>query len=61
MRDLFGRRPAPEFEAWLARHGLLDAANRIRPRQLPGSFRALLGRDAEKPEAVIGLDRAQTP
>jgi ethanolamine ammonia-lyase large subunit len=21
MRDLFGRRPAPEFEAWLARQG----------------------------------------
>ena len=21
MRDLFGRRPAPEFEAWLARAG----------------------------------------
>ena len=25
MRDLFGRRPAPEFEAWLARQGLIDA------------------------------------
>jgi ethanolamine ammonia-lyase large subunit len=42
MRDLFGRRPAPEFEAWLARQGLLDAAQRIRPRALPGKFRALL-------------------
>ncbi len=42
MRDLFGRRPAPEFEAWLARQGLLDAAERIRPRALPGKFRALL-------------------
>jgi ethanolamine ammonia-lyase large subunit len=42
MRDLFGRRPAPEFEAWLSRQGLLDAANRIRPRALPGKFRALL-------------------
>jgi ethanolamine ammonia-lyase large subunit len=42
MRDLFGRRPAPEFEAWLARQGLLDAAERIRPRTLPGKFRALL-------------------
>ena len=36
MRDLFGRRPAPEFEAWLARQGLIDAADRIRPRSLPG-------------------------
>jgi ethanolamine ammonia-lyase large subunit len=42
MRDLFGRRPAPEFEAWLGRQGLMDAANRIRPRSLPGRFRALL-------------------
>ncbi len=38
MRDLFGRRPAPEFEAWLARQGLIDAADRIRPRDLPQQF-----------------------
>ena len=42
MRDLFGRRPAPEFEAWLARQGLIDEAHRIRPRGLPGRFQALL-------------------
>jgi ethanolamine ammonia-lyase large subunit len=42
MRDLFGRRPAPEFEGWLARQGLIDAANRIRPQRLPNPFRALL-------------------
>ena len=42
MRDLLGRRPAPEFEAWLQRQGLMDAANRIRPRHLPSGFRALL-------------------
>jgi ethanolamine ammonia-lyase large subunit len=42
MRDLFGRRPAPEFEAWLTRQGLMDAANRIRPREMPSRFRALL-------------------
>jgi ethanolamine ammonia-lyase large subunit len=42
MRDLLGRRPAPEFEAWLARQGLTDPANRIRPRHMPGHFRALL-------------------
>src|SRR3984957_8060305 len=44
MRDLFVRRPAPEFEAWLARQGLIDAADRIRPKSLPGRFRALLPR-----------------
>ena len=42
MRDLLARRPAPEFEAWLARQGLIDAAQRIRPRVLPSRFRALL-------------------
>jgi len=42
MRDLFGRRPAPEFEAWLERQGLMDDESRIRPRELPSRFRALL-------------------
>jgi ethanolamine ammonia-lyase large subunit len=42
MRDLFGRRPAPEFEVWLGRQGLMDAAGRIRPRSVPSRFRALL-------------------
>jgi ethanolamine ammonia-lyase large subunit len=42
MRDLLQRRPAPEFEAWLGRHGLTDDAERIRPRTMPGAFRALL-------------------
>jgi ethanolamine ammonia-lyase large subunit len=42
MRDLFGRRPAPEFETWLERQGLMDTANRIRPRSMPSRFRALL-------------------
>jgi ethanolamine ammonia-lyase large subunit len=42
MRDLLGRKPAPEFEAWLAQQGLMDAKERIRPRELPGHFRALL-------------------
>jgi ethanolamine ammonia-lyase large subunit len=42
MRDLFDRRPAPEFEAWLVRQGLTDASDRIRPRTMPGHFRALL-------------------
>src|SRR5947208_10176312 len=38
MRELLGRRPAPEFEAWLARQGLMDGAERVRPRSLPGHF-----------------------
>lgn len=42
MRDLYGRKPAPEFEAWLAKQGLTDSANRIRPDKLPSRFRALL-------------------
>jgi ethanolamine ammonia-lyase large subunit len=42
MRDLYGRRPAPEFEAWLKRQGFVDTAERIRPRELPKSFQALL-------------------
>jgi ethanolamine ammonia-lyase large subunit len=54
MRDLFGRRPAPEFEAWLARQGLIDAGDRIRARGLPDRFRALLTDDSEKPEPRLG-------
>ena len=42
MRDLFDRRPAPEFEAWLQRQGLMDGANRVRPQTMPSQFRALL-------------------
>jgi ethanolamine ammonia-lyase large subunit len=42
MRDLYGRRPAPEFETWLARQGLMDGADRVRPRAMPSDFRALL-------------------
>jgi ethanolamine ammonia-lyase large subunit len=58
MRDLFGRRPAPEFEAWLSRQGLIDAADRIRPRDLPRNFQALLTHDPEKWEPVFGKDHA---
>jgi ethanolamine ammonia-lyase large subunit len=42
MRELMGRRPAPEFEDWLRRQGLTDDADRVRPRTLPAPFRALL-------------------
>jgi ethanolamine ammonia-lyase large subunit len=42
MRELCRKKPAPEFEAWLARQGLTDTAERVRPRSMPGHFRALL-------------------
>jgi ethanolamine ammonia-lyase large subunit len=42
MRELFGRRPAPEFEAWLETQNLLDRAGRVRPPALPGRLQALL-------------------
>jgi ethanolamine ammonia-lyase large subunit len=42
MRDLYGRQPAPEFEAWLVQQGLMDSAKRIRPGELPAQFLALL-------------------
>jgi len=54
MRDLFGRRPAPEFEVWLRRQGLIDAADRIRAHSLPDRFRAFLTDDSEKPEPRLG-------
>ena len=40
-RELLGKRPAPEFEAWLQTQGLLDRAARVRPPELPPTFRAL--------------------
>jgi ethanolamine ammonia-lyase large subunit len=42
MRDLLSKKPAPEFADWLKRQGLLDEAARVRPRDLPARFRALL-------------------
>jgi len=45
-RDVFGRRPAPEFAAWPERQGLTDAAGRIRPRSMPGRFRGLIAHGA---------------
>jgi ethanolamine ammonia-lyase large subunit len=42
MRELLGRRPAPEFEAWLSEQGLLDAGGRVRPRDLPERLRQAL-------------------
>ena len=53
MRELFSRRPAPEFEAWLTQQGLMDRAGRIRPQDMPGRFRALLTHDPEDREPVV--------
>jgi ethanolamine ammonia-lyase large subunit len=58
MRDLYGRRPAPEFEAWLERQGFVDPADRIRSRDLPNKFRALLTHDPQKREPAFGKDHA---
>ena len=41
MRELFGLRPAPEFEAWLDAQGLL-VGGRVRPQGLPAPMRALV-------------------
>jgi ethanolamine ammonia-lyase large subunit len=42
MRDVFDRRPAPEFEVWLQQQGLMDHESRVRPHSLPDHFPFLL-------------------
>jgi len=45
LRHLLGRRPAPEFDAWLERIGMYDAQARLAPPSLGGEpMRRLLGR-----------------
>ena len=41
LRHLFGRRPAPEFEGWLMRMGLMDEAGRLPPAPAPAALRLL--------------------
>jgi ethanolamine ammonia-lyase large subunit len=43
MRDLMGRKPAPEFENWLQQQGLRDANGRVRPERVPAPLQRLLG------------------
>jgi ethanolamine ammonia-lyase large subunit len=44
LRHLLGRRPAPEFDAWLERMGMYDLQHRLAPPSLGGeSMRRLLG------------------
>jgi ethanolamine ammonia-lyase large subunit len=42
LRQMLGLKPAPEFEAWLDRVGLTDAAGRVRPLDMPERFQRLL-------------------
>jgi ethanolamine ammonia-lyase large subunit len=43
VRRVLGKKPAPEFEAWLERVGLVDAKGRLQQLDLPAVFRPLLG------------------
>jgi ethanolamine ammonia-lyase large subunit len=44
LRSLLGLRPAPEFEAWLERMGILEGGVRLRSaRALPAAFEKALG------------------
>ena len=45
MRDLLGRRAAPEFEEWLGQQDLLDRAGRVRPRSMSPQLTNLLPTD----------------
>jgi len=46
LRHLLGRRPAPEFEAWLERMGMLDRDRRLAPLSVRSEpMRRLLGRE----------------
>ncbi len=42
VRQLLGRRPAPEFEAWLGAMGLVTEDGLVRPASLPAPFAPLL-------------------
>jgi ethanolamine ammonia-lyase large subunit len=42
VRELLGRRPAPEFEAWLEANGLMTKVGRVRPDQIPARIAGLL-------------------
>ncbi len=48
VRDVLGLKPAPEFEAWLMRMGIMDESAKIRPR-LAGTEAARLLQFARQP------------
>lgn len=43
VRKVLGKRPAPEFQAWLEEMGLTDASGQLQEIDLPAAFRPLLG------------------
>jgi ethanolamine ammonia-lyase large subunit len=43
VRRVLGKRPAPEFEGWLERMGLVDSQGHLKQLELPAAFRPLLG------------------
>jgi len=45
VREILGRCPAPEFEAWLATMGIMTEKRLVRPDALPARFAPLLARD----------------
>jgi ethanolamine ammonia-lyase large subunit len=45
VREILARRPAPEFEAWLAAMGITSERGFVRPDALPARFAPLLARD----------------
>src|SRR5918911_3843634 len=47
VRSVLGLRPAPEFEAWLERMGIMDAAGRVRPRLAHGGAARLIASAVE--------------
>ncbi len=61
MRELLARRPAPEFEAWLAPQGLLDAAGRIRPRTPAAALQARLAWRERRPRLAGGCAASPPP
>jgi ethanolamine ammonia-lyase large subunit len=42
IRAALGLRPAPEFESWLMRMGIMDAGGRIRPQLTSSDAQRLL-------------------
>jgi ethanolamine ammonia-lyase large subunit len=42
VRAALNLRPAPEFEVWLMRVGIMDAGGRVRPQLTSGEARRLL-------------------
>jgi len=45
VREILGRRPAPEFEAWLVAMGIMTERGLVRADALPARFAPLLARD----------------